>query len=169
MTESTLDMLTKNVEYVAETIAEYARQIESGEYGNRWTIFDEDGDELGTDIAPDEDTAVSGYNDVVKNGTVAFSATRDEFDEPTICDERGNESPISEYPLSVEVKIGRPLAVVIGTGGPHIEIVQDLSDGGAKLAGYWGGEKVYRYGDQYQTVLDYFTDSLWDEAPEEYK
>lgn len=36
-------------------------------------------------------------------------------------------------------------------------------------AGYWGGEKVYRYGSEFQTVLDYFTDSLWDEAPEEYK
>lgn len=102
MSESTQDMLTKQVEGTAETIREYARQIESGEYGNRWTIFDEDGEELGTDIAPDAETAVNGYNDVVKNGTVADYAERVEFDVPTICDENGNDSSIEEWPLAVE-------------------------------------------------------------------
>ena len=172
MTESTLDMLTKQVEYAAETIAEYARQISSGEYGNRWTVTDEDGNEYGT-LADDEDQAFENAAESDSSGLAGkpedWTVERDEFDEPTICDENGNASPIDEFPLSVEVKIGRPLAVVISTGGPHIEIVQDLSDGSAKLAGYWGGEKVFRYGDDYQTVLDYFTDSLWDEAPEEYK
>lgn len=165
MTESTLDMLTKQVDYAAETIAEYARQIESGEYGNRWIVTDEDGNEVGTVIASDEDAETLRE----KSEEIGNTIERDSFDEPTIVDENGNESPISEWPLSVEVKIGRPLAVVIGTGGPHIEIVQELGAGGAKLAGYWGGEKVYRHGDEFQTVLDYFTDSLWDEAPEEYK
>ena len=174
MTESTLDMLTKQVEYAAETIAEYARQIKSGEYEGMWSV------ELISDEAPeDEEPTIYTYRAVSEDD--AYRAYRENHpfyvprentdinvvesaDEPTV-----DETPISEYPLSVEVKIGRPLAVVIGTGGPHIEIVQDLSDGSAKLAGYWGGEKVFRYGDDYQTVLDYFTDSLWDEAPEEYK
>lgn len=47
--------------------------------------------------------------------------------------------------------------------------MHDLSDGSAKLAGYWGGDKGFRYGSEYQTVLDYFTDSLLDQAPEEWK
>ena len=176
MTESTKTMLEQHVDYTAQTIAEYARQIESGEYGNRWTVTDEDGNEYVT-IASDEDqartNAISASELVDSHGMVGdpedWDIERDSFDEPTICDACGNESPIWEWPLSVEVKIGRPLAVVIGTGGPHIEIVQDLSGGGAKLAGYWGGEQVYRYGDEFQTVLDYFTDDLYEQAPEEYK
>ncbi|AEK08980.1 hypothetical protein PBI_HENRY_136 [Mycobacterium phage Henry] len=172
MTESTKGMLTEYVENAAETIREYARQIESAEYGNRWTITDDDGNQHVT-IADSESSA---YEIIVSENTTALTGEPDtwvieldEFDEPTIVDEYGNESPISEFPISVEVKIGRPLAVVIGTGGPHIEIVQDLSDGPAKLAGYWGSENVYRYGDEFQTVLDYLTDSLYDEAPEEWK
>ena len=132
MSESTQDMLTKQVESAAEMVREYARQIESGEYG------------------PDLDDV-------------------EPFDEPTIVDDYGNATPISEWPLAVVVKIGQPLAVQITVGGPHIEIVQDISEGRAKLAGYWGGEKVYRHGSEFQTVLDYFVDSLYEEAPEEYK
>lgn len=171
MTESTLKMLTANVESVAETIAEYARQISSGEYGNRWTVTDEDGSEYVV-LADDEDAALARV--VAEHVTNPLpegdlSAERDEFDVPTIVDEYGNEESIDDWPLAVVVKIGQPLAVQLTVGGPHIEIVQDLSSGGAKLAGYWGGEKVYRHGSEFQTVLDYFTDALWDGAPEEYK
>lgn len=172
MIESTLDMLTKQVDYAAETIAEYARQIGSGEYGNRWSVqsYDEPVDHNYDDIIADsEEDAIAIAQERSGQSHDNWEAERDSFDEPTIVDEYGNESPISEWPLSVEVKIGRPLAVVIGTGGPHIEIAQELGAGGAKLAGYWGGEKVYRHGDQFQTVLDYFTDDLYDQAPEEYK
>ncbi|AHB31596.1 hypothetical protein SEA_HOLT_140 [Mycobacterium Phage Holt] len=174
MTESIKDMLTKHVDYATETIREYARQIESGEYGNRWTITDAEGNSV-TVIGSDESAALdSAYDTPERRLTLEGEAAdwdveRNEFDEPTIVDEYGNESPISEFPISVEVKIGRPLAVVIGIGGPNIEIVHDMSDGSAKLAGYWGGENVYRYGDEFQTVLDYLTDSLYDAAPEEWK
>lgn len=137
MSESTLDMLNEHVDSVAETIREYARQIESGEYGR---THDDDGNQL------------------------------DNFaDEPTIVDEYGNETPISEWPLEVVVKVGSPLAVVICTGGPHIEIVHDLSDGQAKLAGYWGGDRIYQHGTEFQTVLDYLTDAEYDAVPDEYK
>ena len=171
MTDSTLDMLTKNVEYVADTIAEYARQIEAGEYGNRYTVTDEDGNEI-TTRAQNEDDALALVQASPGNlvGELDdWTVERDEFDVPTIVDEYGNEESIDDWPLAVVVKIGQPLAVQLTVGGPHIEIVQDLSNGSAMLAGYWGGEKVYRYGSEFQTVLDYFTDALWDEAPEEYK
>lgn len=172
MTESTRDMLTEHVDNVAETVAEFARQIDAGEYGNRWTVSDDEGNEYAT-LANDEDQAHENAVLADSSGLTGdpgdWMVERDLFDEPTICDENGNETSIDDYPLSVEVKIGRPLAVVIGTGGPHIEIVQDLSGGSAKLAGYWGGEQVYCHGPEFQTVLDYFTDILWDEAPEEYK
>jgi hypothetical protein len=171
MSESTAEMLAKQVDYAAERIAEYARQIESGDYGNRWTVTDSETDEEHVIIAQDEDSAIDAVRDLIP-GVVKdheLLAERDEFEVPTICDEDGNEESIEDWPLAVVVKIGQPLAVQIAVGGPHIEIVQDLSEGSAKLAGYWGGERVYRYGDKFQTVLDYFTDLLWDEAPEEYK
>lgn len=162
------EMLTNHIESAAEAIAEYARQIEACEYGNRWTVYSDENIEIGTVLAENEDDAQDAAQ-TAHPQAIGMWIERDSFDVPTICDDYGNTSPIDEWPLSVEVKIGRPLAVVIGTGGPHIEIVQDLSNGSAKLAGYWGGEKVYRYGPEFQTVLDYFTDALWDEAPEEYK
>ncbi|ATS93046.1 hypothetical protein SEA_SUPERPHIKIMAN_208 [Mycobacterium phage Superphikiman] len=174
MSESTKDMLTGYVERAAETIREYARQIESGEYGNRWLVqsYDEPVDHNYDDIIADsEEAAIAIAQARSGQSHDNWEAERDTFEigEPTIVDEYGNESPISEWPLSVEVKIGRPLAVVIATGGPHIEIAQDLSNGSAKLAGYWGGEQVYRYGGEFSTVLDYLTGPLYDEAPEEYK
>lgn len=156
-----------------ETIAEFARQIDAGEYGNRWTVENVEHEDLPgtwTVLADNEDSAIEQVQALVLNPPDdGWLAERVPFDEPTICDVRGNELSIDDWPLEVVVKIGRPLAVVIGTGGPHIEIVHDIGDGRAKLAGYWGGERVYRHGDDMQTVLDYFTDPLWDEAPEEYK
>ncbi len=167
MSESTQDMLTKQVDGTAETIREYARQIESGEYGQTWIVTDEDGEEHEIVGATDEAMAIDlAYNLQSVRGE---SAEHVQADEPTISDGYGNHSSIDEWPLAVVVKIGQPLAVQITVGGPHVEIAQDLSDGRAKLAGYWGGEKVYRHGSEFQTVLDYFVDSLYEEAPEEYK
>ena len=172
MSESTRDRLTEHVESVAEMVREYARQIDSGEYGNRWLVqsYDEPVDHNYDDIVADsENAAIAIAQERSAQYHDNWEAERDEFDEPTIWDERGNSTPISEWPLEVVVKVGRPLTVLITAGGPHIEIVHDLSDGSAKLAGYWGGEKVYRHGPEFQTVLDYLTDSLYDEVPEEYR
>lgn len=170
MTKSTLDMLTEHVDNVAETVAEYARQIESGEYGNVHTVTNADDDSIEVKGALDDNEAMTkAFEGGMSGDWDDWSVERNEFDEPTIVDDNGNEAGIYEWPLSVEVKIGRPLAVVIGTGGPHIEIVQEIGGGSAKLAGYWGGDRVYRHGPEFQTVLDYFTDDLYDQVPEEYK
>lgn len=163
---TTQDALTQQVDSVKEKIMEYARQIESGEYGNDWIITRDDTGDLVTSVyASSADEAIEKSRMDQPPQDFEVTAELDgPNDEPTV-----DETPISEWPLSVEVKVGRPLAVVISTGGPHIEIVHDLSEGSAKLAGYWGGEQVYRHGKEFQTVLDYFTDSLWDEVPDEYK
>lgn len=108
------DNLRNNLTGVAETIAEYARQIQSGEYD----------------------------------------------DEPTITDNYGNETPISEWPLEIVDERGRAFAIVLTIGGPHIEITAD-GQRDARLVGYWGGETVTRYDDSdgsFATVLDYFID-----------
>ncbi len=167
MSESTKDMLTKHMESIRQDVEEYARQIESGEYGQRWEVVNSDGDTLGEVVASDEDQALDKAE--FQWGETAEVAGLVLADEPATTDEYGNDTPISEWPLSVEVKVGRPLTVLLCTGGPHIEIVHDLSDGPAKLAGYWGGEKVYMHGKEFQTVLDYLTDGLYDEVPEEWK
>lgn len=65
--------------------------------------------------------------------------------------------PISEYPLEVVDERGRQFAVVISTGGPHIEVV---ADGGrdARLEGYWWGERHTMADDDFSVFLDYFID-----------
>lgn len=104
MTTTTRSALYENMVGVRETVEEYARQIESGDYD----------------------------------------------DEPT-----ADDTPISEYPLEIVDERGREFAVVICTGGPHIEVV---ADGGydARLEGYWAGERVTLSGDAFNTFLDYF-------------
>src|SRR5690349_15526194 len=107
MSESTEDMLTRQVDHVAETIAEYARQIESGEYGNRWTVQSADDPvdrSIAGVIAPTEFDAIEIAESRFTDGeTEDWVAERDEFDEPTICDERGNDMLINDWPLAVVV------------------------------------------------------------------
>lgn len=151
MTDRDRAMLAKQVEGTADTIAQYVAQIESGEYGNRWDIYNSDDDRIGTVFLTDEDAERLRE----RSEEIGNRIERDEFDEPTIADEYGNESPISEYPLEIVDERGREFAVVITVGGPHIEVV---ADGGqnARLVGYWGGETVTYHGDVYSTFLDYF-------------
>lgn len=132
------ELLTAQMESVSDDIREYVRQIESGEYidgsqRSRDKFYGACGVEGCSECHPlfDED------NDILA-------------DEPTV-----NETPISEYPLEVVDERGRQFAVVISTGGPHIEVT---ADGGQRafLVGYWGGEKVTRSGDHFDTFLDHF-------------
>ena len=64
---------------------------------------------------------------------------------------------LSELPLEIVDERGREFAVVIGTGGPHIEIAADGLRK-ARLEGYWGGECVTLFGDVFDEVLDWFID-----------
>jgi len=73
------------------------------------------------------------------------------------CDEYDATDYLAEYPLEVVNERGREFAVVIGTGGPHIEIAADGLRK-ARLEGYWGGERVTLFGDVFDEVLDWFID-----------
>lgn len=55
---------------------------------------------------------------------------------------------LQERPLEIVWEKGEPFAVVLGTGGPHVEIRGGgRHDGtGYTLHVYWGGEHVTRYG-----------------------
>jgi hypothetical protein len=169
MTTTTATDLELQLDHRLEQAREFARQIESGEYGNQWTVRNGEGDEIADAVIADhEDEAleVVGRNWNVEDD---WEAERNDFDEPTIVDECDNHERLSEWPLEVVVKIGRPLAVLLTVGGPYVAIEQDLSDGAAKLIGHWGGESKVRRDAALQTVLDYFTDDIYDMAPEEYK
>ena len=162
-----LESFQSSIDHVAATVAEYARQIDTGEYGRTWTVTDENGEEHVVLDAGDESSAIELAFNLF--GVRGDSAEHVQSNEPTIVDADGNPESIDDWPLEVVVKIGRPLAVVICTGGPHIEIVQELGEGRAKLAAYWAGHREFRHGPEFQTVLDYLTSYLWDEAPDYYK
>jgi hypothetical protein len=63
---------------------------------------------------------------------------------------------LAEYPLEIVHEVGQPFTVVLGTGGPHVEIEGRVRDGGlvsAEFAIYWGT-------DSRVTRLD-SSDALW--------
>lgn len=84
-------------------------------------------------------------------------------DSCEICSEYPAETPydsanayLDELPLELVAEVGTPLAVVLGTGGPHTEIVRDVRGGGAYWSGYWGGEKVESHHLIWAWAIDYF-------------
>lgn len=165
---NTETMLQQQIDANLADAIEFARQIESGEYGNQFEFTYGVTDETVKVIASTEDEAWDKF-ELGQWNKDNVSVERVEFDEPTIVDAYGNATPIGEWPLELVVKIGRPLAVVLAVGGPHVEITQEVGRGSARLAGYWGGDAIYKHHGALQAVLDYLTDGLYDEAPEEYK
>lgn len=120
MGSSDQQRLNEDMNGIADSVAEYVRQIRSGEYG------------------PELDD--------VRHADV-----------PTFVDGYGNELPIGDYPLEVVEERGKPFAVVICTGGPHIEVVAE-GNNRARLEGYWGGSRATWHGDMYDEFLDWFID-----------
>lgn len=159
-----IDSLRNNLAGVAETIAEYARQIRSGDYPTRYVIWQEtpdmDGDTIVGEIwSTKESDAIESWENAGNTFTDDHYVTEDETDdEPTVRDDRGNGTPISEWPLDIVDERGREFAVLITYGGPNIWLTADgLSD--ARLVGYWGGETVTLWDDSvgsFTAVLDYF-------------
>ena len=78
----------------------------------------------------------------------------DAVDDP---DEFGQAfEELDEYPLEIVWEVGEPFAVVLGTGGPHIEITGGGRQGSYTLHGYWGGEHVTLSGASITRMGGYF-------------
>jgi hypothetical protein len=95
----------------------------------------------------------------------AEAATLREYAEQIMADvgvPTVDDVPIDEYPLEIIDERGRQFAVVLSTGGPHIEIVADGSRK-ATLAGYWWGESHELYDDAFDILLNYFIDRTVDQ------
>src|SRR5690606_7204039 len=65
---------------------------------------------------------------------------------------------LDELPLEVVWEVGEPFAVVLGTGGPHVEITGGGRSSGYELTVYWGGAEATVYGDAIDRTGDYFRD-----------
>jgi|LakMenEpi03Aug12_release.lakeMendotaPanAssembly.Ray.scaffolds.fasta_scaffold49906_8 hypothetical protein len=146
--------LRRQCESVADTVRAYARQIETGEYGGRYWVFINDTDDLAVSDTVDAanlDAAIDEVSDMTGLPADSFYAELDEaYDDPTV-----NETSIYDYPLAVVDERGREFAVVICTGGPHIEVVADGLNR-ARLEGYWWGSRCTLTGDYFDTFLDWF-------------
>lgn len=72
---------------------------------------------------------------------------------------------LDEWPLEVCWELGEPFAVVLGTGGPHIEITGGgRAQPGYRLEGYWGGEHVTLSGAAVTRAGEYFRGQVDEDA-----
>lgn len=73
---------------------------------------------------------------------------------------------LNELPLEVVWERGELFAVVLGTGGPHIEIRGGTRHDGMSytLHGYWGGEHVTVSGQAITRTGEYFRDLVDQES-----
>ena len=69
---------------------------------------------------------------------------------------------LNEMPLGVVFERGEPFAVVLGTGGPHVEITGGGRSGGYTLEVYWAGDGYTLRGEAITRTGDYFRE-MWDE------
>lgn len=135
MTDKTRDMLFESMENVRDRLTELMECLDNG----RPFTYDElpDGFEWAGDTLLDADG-----NEV-------------DPDEVPEVDWLDAHDKLSEYPLAVVDERGRNFAVVLATGGPHIEIEAE-GWRSASLHGYWGGEHVVLSGEVFDRVLDWF-------------
>jgi hypothetical protein len=79
--------------------------------------------------------------DASDNGTEAYMEAQD---------------ALEELPLEIVWEMGEPFAVVLGTGGPHVEITGGGRQGGYELHTYWGSEHVVLTGESITRTGEYF-------------
>lgn len=63
---------------------------------------------------------------------------------------------LDEMPLGIVWELGEEFAVVLGTGGPHVEIVGGGRNGGYRLVGHWAGETVTVTGEAITRTGEHF-------------
>ena len=156
------DNLRQHCESVADTVRKYAALIESGDYGGMYAVYADTPDSAtdtliaGDIVASSDDDAIDIARDTysIPDDVELYADCVDEYWEPCLPDDAGD---IGEWPLEVVDERGREYAVVICTGGPHIEVVAD-GHNRARLEGYWWGSRCTLSGDYFDTFLDYFID-----------
>lgn len=67
---------------------------------------------------------------------------------------------LESLPLEIVWEKGEPFAVVLGTGGPHVEITGGGRQGGYELTVYWGSSPVARRGESISRTGEYFREML---------
>ena len=67
---------------------------------------------------------------------------------------------LDELPLEVVWETGEPFAVVLGTGGPHVEITGGGREGAYNLHVYWGGEEGRQSGSAVTRTGEYFRELM---------
>lgn len=70
---------------------------------------------------------------------------------------------LDQLPLEVVWEKGEPLAVVIGAGGPHVEITGGGWRSGYELTVYWGSNSEVRRSDSISRTGEYFRE-MWEET-----
>jgi RecJ-like exonuclease len=140
MTQSTQDMLYDHVRSSARLLDEI------------WDAID------GTDCE-----ACDGTGEVVGPTDVDLCEVCD--GEGTVHTYEGSDAQeyLDEMPLEIVWEYGEPFAVVLGTGGPHIEIRGGTRHDGSgyTIHGYWSGEHstwsgegVTRTGEYFRSMVD---------------
>jgi hypothetical protein len=67
---------------------------------------------------------------------------------------------LQEMPLEIVWELGEEFAVVLGTGGPHVEITGGGRSGSYKLTVYWAGEKATVSGAAITRTGEYFREMV---------
>ena len=102
------------------------------------------------------ETTRNRLNDMMKNIKEELTELMECINSDTLyLGEYDPHDYLTEYAVEVVDERGRNFAVVVTTGGPHIEIEAD-GQGIAYLSGYWGGEHTVLSGQVFDAVLDYF-------------
>lgn len=108
-------------------------------------------------------TMTEDFRDHVRKTADGYVSTLENLWERIDADDRGegndHQEPrdeLDELPLEVVWEKGEPFAVVLGTGGPHVEITGGGRSGGYVLTAYWGSTPETRRGDAIARTGEYF-------------
>ena len=169
------EQLTQTVNSYDQDIYDYSDQIQSGVFQTRemvkdlsflfgdvyvealhnwlsefdWYTLDSSdysGPDHWDDLLADIESEMEDAGYLAEDGVI-YSV--EDHEDPTV-----DGTGILDYGLELVTEVGRPWTWVLGSGGPHVEVVADGSDR-ARLVGYWGGERVERSGYHIDRVLDY--------------
>lgn len=67
---------------------------------------------------------------------------------------------LSGLPLEVVYEPGRPFAIVFSTGGPHVEIEQDLGSNDPSVRAYWSSDRGIARNSAVRRTADYFREMV---------